>query len=66
LTVRPVRTYPVRMNVTLSIDDQTAVAEMERLWNEEEGDSHGWKWNREEAHDRSVFRRTAAESTASR
>ncbi|HET9226018.1 MAG TPA: DUF6364 family protein [Thermoanaerobaculia bacterium] len=22
------------------------VAELERLWMEEEGDSHGWKWNR--------------------
>lgn len=82
LIVRRLRSYPVLMRVTLSIDDQTlvrarqvarqrgtslnqmlrdclqgltaddpaqAVAEMERLWSEEEGDSHGWKWNREEA-----------------
>ena len=83
------RTYPVFMNVTLSIDDQTlararslaqrrgtslnqmirdyldtltasdpsrAVAELERLWREEEGDSSGWTWNREEAYDRPVLR----------
>jgi len=89
LTVRSVRTYPVSMNVTLSIDEKTlararqlaqqegtslnqmirdylqsltaddpaqAVAEIERLWSEEEGDSHGWKWNREEAYDRPVLR----------
>lgn len=84
-----VRTYPVSMNVTLSIDDQILararelahrrgmsvnqmirdyleglttenpsrlVAEMERLWNEDEGDSGGWKWNREEVHDRPMLR----------
>jgi hypothetical protein len=37
---------------------------MEFLWNEEEGDSHCWKWNREEAYDR-LFR-TAAESMGSK
>ena len=90
LTVQPVRTYPVPMNVTLSIDDQTlararqlalqrgtslnqmirdyleeltvrdpgeVLAELERLWSEEEGDSRGWSWNREEAYDRPVLRR---------
>jgi uncharacterized protein DUF6364 len=84
-----VRTYPVLMNVTLSIDDQTlararelaqqrgtslnqmirdylesltasdpsqAVEQLRRLWREEEGDSGGWKWNREEIHDRPVLR----------
>ena len=84
------RTYPVFMNVTLSIDEQTlsrarqlaqqrgtslnqmirdyldsltardpvqVVAELRRLWQEEEGDSGGWKWNREEIYDRPVFRR---------
>lgn len=83
------RTYPVCMNVTLSIDDQTidrarqlaqqrgtslnqmirdylaaltasdpadAAAELERLWSEEEGDSSGWEWNREEVYDRPVLR----------
>ena len=83
------RTYPVCMNVTLSIDEQTlnrarqlaqqrgtslnqlvrhyletltasdpaqAGAELERLWIEEEGDSGGWTWNREEVHDRPVLR----------
>ena len=37
-------------------DPAQVVAEMERLWSEEEGDSHGWKWNREEAYDRPVLR----------
>lgn len=83
------RTYPVLMNVTLSIDDQTlnrarvlaqrrgtslnqmirdyletltasdpaqAVAELERLWREEEGDSGGRMWSREDAYDRPVLR----------
>lgn len=82
-------TYPVFMNVTLAIDEQTlararqlaqrrgtslnemirdylevltagdpgdASAELELLWNEEEGDSAGWKWNREELYDRPVLR----------
>jgi hypothetical protein len=39
-----------------SSDPVQAVAELERLWHEEEGDSRGWKWNREEAYDRPVFR----------
>jgi CRISPR/Cas system-associated protein Csm6 len=37
-------------------DPAQAVAELERLWNEEEGDSGGWAWNREEAYDRPVLR----------
>ena len=37
-------------------DPAQTVAELERLWHEEEGDSRGWKWNREEAYDRPVFR----------
>ena len=38
-------------------DPAKTVAELERLWHEEEGDSGGWKWNREEAYDRPVLRR---------
>jgi len=37
-------------------DPAQAVAELENLWNEEEGDSGGWTWNREEVHDRPVLR----------
>jgi len=40
-----------------SSDPADAVAELERLWSEEEGDSGGWKWNREELYDRPVLRR---------
>jgi len=29
-------------------DAAEAVAELQRLWSEEKGDSRGWKWNREE------------------
>ena len=82
-------TYPVLMNVTLSIDDQTlararqlaqqrgmslnqmirgylealtvddpvqVMGELERLWSEEEGDSQGWTWKRDEVYDRPVLR----------
>jgi hypothetical protein len=38
-------------------DPVEAVAELERAWTEEEGDSGGWKWNREEVYDRSVLHR---------
>jgi hypothetical protein len=37
-------------------DPAQAVAELDRLWNEEEGNSGGWTWNREEAYDRPVLR----------
>jgi uncharacterized protein DUF6364 len=37
-------------------DPAKTVAELERLWHEEEGDSRGWKWNREDAYDRPVLR----------
>lgn len=37
-------------------DPGQALNELERLWNEEEGDSGGWAWNREEVHDRPVLR----------
>lgn len=43
---------------TLTASDPVeALAELERLWSEEEGDSGGWKWNREELYDRPVLRR---------
>jgi hypothetical protein len=81
-----VRTYPVDMNVTLSIDDEVIrkarrkaeamgssvnqlirdylerlsgeadpdrdAAEFERLSREAKGDSRGWKFSREELHER--------------
>jgi hypothetical protein len=38
---------------SLTADDAVeAVAELERLWSQEEGDSGGWKWSRGEVHDR--------------
>jgi succinate dehydrogenase flavin-adding protein (antitoxin of CptAB toxin-antitoxin module) len=40
----------------IASDSAQAVAELDRLWNEEEGDSVGWTWNREEAYDRPVLR----------
>jgi Family of unknown function (DUF6364) len=41
--------------VTASAPAQ-ALAELEILWEEEKGDSGGWKWNREELYDRPVLR----------
>jgi hypothetical protein len=38
-------------------DPAEVVAELERAWGEEEGDSGGWKWNREEVYDRPVLHR---------
>jgi len=37
-------------------DPRQAVAELDRLWNEEEGDSGGWVWNRDEVYDRPLLR----------
>jgi CRISPR/Cas system-associated protein Csm6 len=38
--------------VTLTASDPAqALAELENLWREEEGDSGGWKWNREGVYD---------------
>jgi hypothetical protein len=37
-------------------DPAQAVGELERLWQEEEGNSNGWSWNREEVYDRPVLR----------
>jgi len=33
------------------------LAELENLWRESPGDSRGWRFNREELHDRAVLRR---------
>lgn len=33
------------------------VAELESVWAESRGDSRGWRFNREELHDRAVLRR---------
>lgn len=38
-------------------DPAEVVAELERAWGEEEGDSGRWKWNREEVYDRPVLHR---------
>jgi hypothetical protein len=37
-------------------DPSQAVAELERLWREEPGDSGGRGWSREDAYDRPVLR----------
>jgi hypothetical protein len=33
------------------------LSELDALWNESRGDSRGWRFNREELHDRPVLRR---------
>jgi metal-responsive CopG/Arc/MetJ family transcriptional regulator len=33
------------------------LAELDALWSESRGDSRGWRFNREELHDRAVLRR---------
>lgn len=38
-------------------DPAEVVADLEQAWQEEEGDSGGWKWNREEAYDRPLLHR---------
>jgi uncharacterized protein DUF6364 len=37
------------LEIMVANDAAEAVAELQRLWSEEKGDSGGWKWNREEA-----------------
>jgi len=37
------------LETLVATDAAEAVAELQRLWSEEEGDSEGWKWSREEA-----------------
>jgi hypothetical protein len=90
LNTESVPTYPVEVNVTVSIDDKllkrarevarrrgvslnhlirgflerltsdsdpnAIVDDLERLWAEDEGDSGGWTFNRDELHDRSLLR----------
>jgi hypothetical protein len=36
---------------------EDVVAELDALWAESRGDSRGWRFNREELHDRAVLRR---------
>jgi hypothetical protein len=38
-------------------DPAELMAELDRAWSEDEGDSGGWTWNREEIYDRAVLRR---------
>ncbi|HEY7387754.1 MAG TPA: DUF6364 family protein [Bryobacteraceae bacterium] len=33
-------------------DPAALAAELERLWKQDTGDSHGWKFNRDEIHER--------------
>ena len=37
-------------------EPELVLSELESLWSEEEGDSRGWQWNRDEAHDRPILR----------
>jgi hypothetical protein len=41
------------LRALIASDTAQALAELKRLWCEEEGNSGGWAWNREDAHDRS-------------
>jgi hypothetical protein len=53
--------------VTLSVtagDLAQAVAELKRLWLEEEGDSGGWTWNREEAQNERIAQRITQNNVA--
>jgi hypothetical protein len=38
-------------------DPAEVLTKLERLWSEEEGDSSGWTWDREEIYDQPVLRR---------
>ena len=40
------------LRALIASDTAQALTELERLWCEEEGDSGGRAWNRDEAHDR--------------
>ena len=40
------------LGALIASDTAQAVAELKRLWGEEEGDSGGWAWNREDVYDR--------------
>jgi Family of unknown function (DUF6364) len=43
--------------VTGEPSPEELVGELEALWTESRGDSRGWRFNREELHDRAVLRR---------
>lgn len=43
--------------VTGGPSPEQLVAELDALWAESRGDSRGWRFNREELHDRAVLRR---------
>jgi hypothetical protein len=44
-------------DVTGELSPDEVVAELDALWAESRGDSRGWRFNREELHDRAVLRR---------
>ena len=50
-----IRDYLSELTGELSPDE--VVADLEALWAESRGDSRGWRFNREELHDRAVLRR---------
>ena len=43
--------------VTGELSPEELVSELDALWAESRGDSRGWRFNREELHDRAVLRR---------
>jgi hypothetical protein len=43
--------------VTGEPSPEELVAELDAMWAESRGDSRGWRFNREELHDRAVLRR---------
>jgi hypothetical protein len=44
-------------DVTGAPSPEELVAELDALWTDSRGDSRGWRFNREELHDRAVLRR---------
>jgi Family of unknown function (DUF6364) len=44
------------LNTLAGGEPEPVLAELDRLWSVEEGDSRGWQWSRDEAHDRPVLR----------
>jgi hypothetical protein len=43
--------------ITADVTPDELIAELDVLWAEGRGDSQGWRYNREELHDRPVLRR---------
>lgn len=43
--------------ITGEVSPDLLIAELDALWAEGRGDSRGWRFNREELHDRAVLRR---------